>query len=147
MKRGFTCGGMGCNVEVKIDFLTLHASLEWTLNNCSWRGHTLFPFEDVNCTFPWGLGGISAQLLVAPNALIIYNSFTTTNHNLCLLIALVPKHGVAKKCRFNLSVLPHKFSQHGCLYLGWHLPITNVNCTFNGSSISTIFYAHYFEEY
>jgi hypothetical protein len=60
-------------------------------------------------------------------------------------MAFTPRHGIAKKCQFNLSLLPHNFSQHGHLYLGWHLPFGNVNYIVNIPLISTTFCAHFLE--
>lgn len=78
---------------------------------------------------------------------VICNAFTIGGHDFQSSITLTLGHGVTKKCRFNLSLFPHKFSQHGHLYLGWHLPFNNVDCTFNNSLILTTLYAHSFIVY
>jgi hypothetical protein len=81
--------------------------------------------------------GSNAQLLVAPSVFIVCNiALTTIGQNLQPLMALTPGHGVAKKCKFNLNLFSHNFSQHGHLYLGWHF---DVNCVFNDMLISTTF--------
>ncbi len=68
-------------------------------------------------------------------------------HGLLSPMAFMPRPSVAKKCWFNLNLLPHNFSQHWHLYLGWHLPFGNVDYTFNIPLISTTFCAHSFREY
>ncbi len=68
-------------------------------------------------------------------------------HGLLSLMAFTPRHGLAKKCWFNLSLFPHNFSQHWHLYLGWHLPLNNVDYNFNNPLISTTFCAHSSREY
>ncbi len=88
--------------------------------HCSW-------FEDIDHAFPYGLVGINAQIFVAPSVLVVCDiAFTTMGQNLRPLMAFTPRHGVAKKCQFNLNLFPHNFSQHGHLYLGWHLPPNKV---------------------
>jgi hypothetical protein len=62
-------------------------------------------------------------------------------------MALTSRHDDAKKCQFDLSLLPHSFSQHGHLYLGWRLPFNNVDCIFNDLLILKTFCALSFRVY
>lgn len=121
--------------------VTIGGDKAWPL--CSW-------FEDPNHVFPWGLVGINVQLLIAPSTLVICNVpfiiVFSMGHNLWLTMAFTIRDGVVKKCWLSF-LLPHNFSQHGHMYLGWHLPFQNVNCTFNNLLISTILCAHSFGVY
>jgi len=83
-------------------------------------------FENPSCMHSSSLVGTNVNYLSPPSAFIICNvSFTTIlsrGHNLWLAMSFTPKHVLIKRCQLNLTLLPHNFSQHGHLYLGWSPP-------------------------
>lgn len=50
------------------------------------------------------------QVACRPKHTCCSQCFTTMGHDLRSSIALVPGHGVVKKCSFSLNLLPHNFS-------------------------------------
>jgi hypothetical protein len=143
---------LGCrhcsNVEVLFAFraLCVHFGLAPTWNSLFENPTLSFQLEDPNYMFPhmfpWGLVGISAQFLVAPNALLLCSvSFVivfSIGNDSWLVMGFAFRHNVTKKCQCNLVFSPQFIttwtyvlglvltSQQHKMYLEQHVDLKNL---------------------